>query len=279
MNIMKRTILPAAVLAVLGITPAWGGTPTPSITSEHNLNSTITKDERQKDIDDLTQKIIQNPNDSSLYEKRLNDYVALNNTKKALEDANIMLKIDPRNPTFHNERGIIYLDMAKKNKHPDYYSSLAIEDFSEVVQYAKKKKNYMEEGYWHTGEAYALSGDYDKAHNMMDSAMRFFPDDPETYCHVALIYKWKEKYDDAVTAMNKAISFDTNNIINRMELADILEKKKSYKDAIDEYTFIINTFPKINMTQEIYSMRADCYDALGQHDAAERDRAFLKMKK
>ncbi|MFC4672115.1 tetratricopeptide repeat protein [Dysgonomonas termitidis] len=196
-----------------------------------------------------------------------NEYLSLENYKKAIKYANIIIDIDSTSPKGFYNRGCIYqiinedslaiLDYNKALKlNPDYsdayynrgiiYEELgeydkALEDYNRAI---KLNPSYIIDVYTNRGNTYLAKEAYDKAISDYGKILAIDSTNIKAYSNRAGAYIMQKEYDKALTDCNKAIGLDSTNINAYQKRASVYEAQKEYKQALDDYGKILHLDPQ-----------------------------------
>lgn len=166
-------------------------------------------------------------------EKRKKEYI-----DKSIIEFKKTLECFPEYPFAHYCLGLAYM---KSDDTPD-----AIANF-EIALTKSTKPNY--ELFNNLGISYVNYGQYEKATNILDTAIRYFPKRKDAFCNIAWAYLKEQKNGEAIVFGNKAIEIDSNysraymnagcGYMNLNDNAHALEylKKAVALDSLDPLTW------------------------------------------
>ena len=196
-----------------------------------------------------------------------NEYVSLENYKKAIKYSNTIIAIDSTSPKGFYNRGCIYqiqdedslaiLDYNKALKLNSDYSDAyynrgiiyeergdydkALEDYNKAI---KLNPSYIIDVYTNRGNTYLAKEVYDKAIADYSKILNIDSTHTKAYSNRAGAYIMQKEYDKALTDCNKAIALDSTNINAYQKRASVYEAQKEYKEAMDDYGKILNLDPQ-----------------------------------
>lgn len=195
-----------------------------------------------------------------------NEYLSLENYKKAIKYANIIIGIDSTSPKGFYNRGCIYqildedslaiLDYNKALKLNSDYSDAyynrgiiyeesgnydkALEDYNRAI---KLNPSYIIDIYTNRGNTYLAKEAYDKAISDYDKILSIDSTNIKAYSNRAGAYIVQKEYDKALIDCNKVITLDSTNINIYKKRASIFEAQKKYGEALDDYEKILALDP------------------------------------
>lgn len=165
-----------------------------------------------------------------------NSHLVVGDNQAAFVEFQKALELDPRNAAVHNAIGVVYLNLSDYRKarqyfreavdldssYSDAYNNLCYADYNlkmwqEAVKSCLKALEnplYLtaEKAYYNLGRAYYRMGEYVKAEQAYQSAVKRFPrGDPNlslAYYGLALIYNARDMYGEAASAMARAVELD-----------------------------------------------------------------------
>jgi tetratricopeptide (TPR) repeat protein len=89
------------------------------------------------------------------------------------------------------------------------------------------------------GWNYIASGDYEKAREVLETALRKAPNNVRVMKLLGWAYMYDEKYDDALMLYQKVLSIEPNDALSRNNLGYICYKKKIFGEAIEHLSKVI----------------------------------------
>lgn len=89
------------------------------------------------------------------------------------------------------------------------------------------------------GWNYIASGDYEKAQEVLETAMKKAPSDVRVMKLLGWAYMYEEKYDDALMLYQKVLSIEPQDDLSRNNLGYICYKKKIFGEAIEHLSRVI----------------------------------------
>jgi type IV pilus assembly protein PilF len=165
-----------------------------------------------------------------------NSHLVVGDNQAAFVEFQKALELDPRNAAVHNAIGVVYLNLSDYRKarqffmeavdldssYSEAYNNLCYADYNlmkwqeavESCMEALENPLYLtaEKAYYNLGRAYYRMGEYEKAEQAYQSAVKRFPrDDPNlslAYYGLALTYNARGMYGEAASAMARAVELD-----------------------------------------------------------------------
>lgn len=156
-----------------------------------------------------------NPNDPTILHSRGVTYGQLEKYDKALADFNRALELRPDSPGTLINRGNAYTELARYD-----------EAFADLNRSLELNPNDPA-AFNNRGNAYFRLKRYDKALADFNRALELRPNDPETIRNRGLTYAKLERYDETFTDFNRALELEPDNAGTLYDLActsSLLEK-------------------------------------------------------
>lgn len=229
--------------------------------TKHNLSNKALAEVNIKNyaqaIEDYTEAIKLDKNDSKIYAARAFVYAQQNDYEKAKSDYDEAIKINPEEPSYYENRGIMKLSLMKYND--------AIDDFSIAI----KKKDDEPEFYFNRGNARLENGDnigaiqdYDEAIKLDGKNYRFFHNRgmakrrignlkeslydfneslkinnsiPNLFSSRGALLMDMKKYKEAIEDFSAALLLDENDYTNYYNRGNAKSSLGDYKAAINDY--------------------------------------------
>jgi Flp pilus assembly protein TadD len=190
------------------------------------------------------------------YNNRGNYLLSQEEYKKAIDDFNKALALDPENDYAYNLRGMAFMNQGKFSE--------AIDDFNKVIELDSGNAiAYVSRGWVHMNE-----GRNEEAINDFNRGIELDPDYATAYNDRGIYYYKQERYDEAKKDFDKAIALDPGYAEAYFDRANVSMQEKRYREAISFYTRAIET--KDNFAQAYYNRGiAEFYS--GRKNAACRD--------
>ena len=176
--------------------------------------------------------------------------------KRAMEDYNQVIRLDPKNDKAYKNRGGIYVAMGDYDR--------AIVDLNQSIRL--NPDNYG--AYISRGSANDGKGNYDSAINDFNQAIRIKPDNPMAYTNRGTEYSAKGDYDRAIADYNQAIRLDPNYANAYSNRGVAYFKKGDYDRAVADFTQAIRLYPNFAVA---YRNRGFAYFKKGDYDRAIAD--------
>ena len=143
--------------------------------------------------------------------------------RKAIEEYEKVISIEPFNVEAYNNLGMAYKDLGELDKAIDYYrQAIALDP-------------RYERAHCNLAIAFYLKGDLDAAVSEARLAIALNPEDIESYNNLGLFYKESNRVHEAMEAFLKALALDPGYAPAHYNLALLLEKEGRTKEAISHY--------------------------------------------
>jgi len=246
--------------------------------------------------DRWTPKIQANPKDPKNYVGRAYDYMLLCEDEKELADFSTALSLDPRNKEALHERILLLGDLGRKEEalrdcntlikaYPK--STLGYEHRCIVYQSMQKLKEALADTdaalkiepnavtvWQYRCSIFINQGDSAGALKCLTRLTELSPDNSTNFSVRANYYVKRKEYSKAIADLTQTIKLRQGEFEPFIMRADVFKKMKEYRKAIADYTRAIemNRF----RAGYAYKGRGECYKALGDGAAAERD--FVQSK-
>ncbi|GAB4389438.1 MAG: hypothetical protein Kow0025_14760 [Thermodesulfovibrionales bacterium] len=198
-----------------------------------------------------------------------NSYLVVGENQAAFVEFQKALELDPRNEKVHNAIGVVYLNLDDYGKAREYFAnavrldpsfseafnnlcfaSYSLKRWSDAVEACRKALEnplYLtpEKAYYNMARAYYRMGEYRKAEEAYEDAIKRFPREAPNrfiaYYGLALAYNALEMYGKAASTMAKAVRMDPafEGDINKAEEAfrtmeaRTAEEQKDFRDLIE----------------------------------------------
>jgi len=75
-------------------------------------------------------------------------------------------------------------------------------------------------------------------------------------------------YDQAIEAYSKVLNLDSGNFEARLKRAKLYVELRDFSEALDDLDSAVKVNP---YSGDVYSLRSQCYDALGDQEKARQD--------
>lgn len=243
-------------------------------------NETLSKDPLERDIQILTNKLLDSPKNSFLYYQRGQLYWQQKENEKALNDFYKMTSYDSTKPMYYEvlasffvdnmniERGIQALDYAiKLDPYNAKYHvmqgkySLYIKKYQDAINHlnnALKRDVHNPEAYLYKAYVYMESKNIDKAISNLITASEQDPTWDAPYELLGQIYADK-KDDLCLKYFDNAANANSKNSSALNQKAFYLKEKGKVKEAEEIYQNIVNKFPQ--NADAIYNLGVINYEA------------------
>ncbi len=241
--------------------------------------------------DRWTPKILQDPRNPANYVGRAKDHMVLCEDDKALADFGKALQLDPTNREALERRILLLGDMGRKeealrdcnaliNAYPQ--STLGYENRCIVHQSMQKLKEALADtdaalkifpkavkAWQYRCSIYVNLGDSVNAVKCLTKLTELDPTNSTNFSVRANYYIKGKEYDKAISDLTQVVKYRPDEFEPFIMRADVYKEMKQYQKAIADYSRAIdmNKF----RAGRAYKGRAECYKALGNTVAAERD--------
>lgn len=222
-------------------------------------------------IETATQAIALNPNDAKFYEIRGNTYYFDFQPEKALVDFRKMISLDQTNDRYYNN----YLKLLNEKRLDEEMMNLYPRFVKALPQIKENTgKSFLHDVYFYFALPFERSGNYDKALELLNEAIKINNTASMYYNNRGLIYQDKGDLKAALKDLNKAIelkSDDANYFENRFS---IHFQNKDYENARKD---LLKVLALGNSEGYIYANLANTYQMQGKsREAAENYDIALK---
>ncbi len=213
-----------------------------------------------------------------VYQMRGLSYFNKGNYKEAIDDFTEFLKTNKHSHTIYYKRGLAY----EKANDP----VKAEEDFKKACMYgyevACNKKvasvgDFVDTGnetkrtandWYNIGIGFCGTGDYKKALEPLNAAVKLDPKMTDAYLFRGLTYRKLNKYNEAMEDYNKIISLEPNNKKAFNNRGVVYWKLKKYNEALVDYNKTISLDPNDYV---VYNNRGVLHFEMGNYEKALLD--------
>jgi tetratricopeptide (TPR) repeat protein len=150
-------------------------------------------------IKQLNQLILENRKFPMAYAQRAYQYYLQGDYPAAISDYDSAIMLDPRNPEYLLERGILYERIQEID--------LAIEDFNAVIHLDENNG----QAWYNLANAYFLKNQYHTSIEYYTQAIHLSPNMPEMYYNRSLAHYYLRDTEKACADMRKALSLGSKN--------------------------------------------------------------------
>jgi len=211
----------------------------------------------QDALDAYNAAILVNANFAPSYLGRARANMELNPKKNALDDLNKAVSLDPGYTEAYMERGMYYLTIKKdfKAAQKDLEQAASLSDSplveinlarvllaldeNEAALEAAKKANQLDvtmlDGYLVLGMAYRASGNIDQAVSVLETYLKYKPDNAEAYSVLGMAYYNTEDYITAQKNLEQSVRLNKNNPDAFYWLGQTYMAQKDYANAMASY--------------------------------------------
>ncbi|GGA15381.1 hypothetical protein CYANOKiyG1_29370 [Okeania sp. KiyG1] len=179
--------------------------------------------ESKRNIKKYTKEIEAQPNSKTIYYKRGNAYLDIENIEAAFKDYTASVKIDPEYAPAYVGRGNIYQKKGDKDA--------AFKEYSNAVNIDPK----YAPAYVGRGDVYQKKGDKDAAFKEYSNAVNIDPKYAPAYVGRGDVYQKKGDKDAAFKEYSNAVNIDSKYAPGYVGRGDIYQKKGDKDAALQEY--------------------------------------------
>lgn len=223
----------------------------------------------------LNKKILDNPDDASLYHERAKIYLQFKQLEDAINDAKRAIRIDTTNAAFYlteadiffaanetrNAKDVLEIVVKKFPENTDgllklgelYYFVKQYENAFAKINQALKVNENLAKGYYLKGNIYKEIGDTAKAVSSLETAIEQDNKNPGIFLDLGLIYAAK-KNPLAFEYYDNAINLDPTNSEALYAKAKLFQDMNQIKEATALYERILKNNP--NHTFSLYNLGA-----------------------
>ncbi len=176
-------------------------------------SATTSKDDDKDAIERYDEAIRLDPEDADAYIKRGNSYYKLTQYKRAIEDYDKALLIDPgnRTATAWRDRVVLILSIIVDQYFNSAYYCADKGDYQKAVEFYNEAIRLNPQdamAYNNRGWAYNELGQHERALRDFDEAIRLSPDDANAYFNRAYAHAELGQHTQAIEDLNEAIILD-----------------------------------------------------------------------
>lgn len=162
-----------------------------------------------EDIDNITQRIANNPNDPELYFSRANLYYEYNGYENAINDLQQALSMDSTNIDYLHSLADVYLDY--------YKSRLALETMEKTVELHPEHIHSLLK----LSEFQLILTKYDASLKTIDRILKLDPQNAEAYFMMGMTFKDMQDTARAINSFQEAVDLNSNLIDGWLELGQL----------------------------------------------------------
>ena len=174
----------------------------------------------------------------------------------AIEDFNVVIKLDPRFVQAYVNRSGVYNEKGEFDK--------AIEDSNMAIQLSPK----LAEAYVNRGNAYSGKDEFDKAIKDYNIGIKLKPTLAETYANRGNAYNRKGEFDKAIKDYNIGIKLKPTLAETYYGRGNAYNRKGEFDKAIKDYSMVIKLDSNI---PDAYNNRGVAYIRIGNVNRAIED--------
>jgi tetratricopeptide (TPR) repeat protein len=197
-----------------------------------------------------------NANYAPSYLGRARATFALNSKKNVIPDLNKAIDVDSNYVEAYLERGLYYFQKKDlKSAQTDLEQAAALRD-SPLVEInlarvllaldenaaaleAAKKANELDltmvDGYLVLGMAYRANGQIDQAVDVLETYLKYQPDNAEAFAVLGAAYYNRGDYETALKNLKQAVRLDSTNSDGYFWMGQIYMEQKDYTNALSSY--------------------------------------------
>lgn len=185
-----------------------------------------------KAIEYFDEKNIEPSKLSLTYRGRARAYMELQEYQKALDDLNVAITLNPKDPVTYNNRGVVFFFMKKYDK--------AFEDYNK----AKDLDPFYADVYSNLGHIFYLKGNQEEAIRNFFKALDLSPTKPEyVYNNLGAIYADRKEFQKALKYLKKSIEINPKYAEPYFTLGMIYIYKGEIEKAKEALKTFINNAP------------------------------------
>lgn len=207
-------------------------------------------------LEALTLATQQYPQETTAWVKRGSLLADAGLLPAAVQDFNVAIELEPRNPKLLNTRGYFFL-LAKN------YDAAA-RDFSAAIaldlQYPQPYNN--------RGLVHIARQDYVAAIREFDAALDIDREYVDATNNRGFALLQLERYEEALAAFTRALEIDPNYLNALNNRGRVLERMERYEESVADFTRAIELAPQ---QLQYYTHRAEAYRLWGRHAEARQD--------
>ncbi|MBP9093762.1 tetratricopeptide repeat protein [bacterium] len=190
-----------------------------------------------------------------------NGFIAKNNHRKALPYLDRAIELDPKSAEAYYLRGHVYFSLEELD--------LAERDLNRSISLNPR----LAVAYWQRARVYGEKGKIDLALSESAKAIKLAGSASQSWWYQDRATWYVQKGDNvhALEEYNRTIQTNPKDLWPYFFRASIYYKTGSYSKAIADLN-IAGKPPSSVSLGRIRQLRAQCYDKLGQHDLAAKDR-------
>jgi tetratricopeptide (TPR) repeat protein len=181
----------------------------------------------------------------------------MNNTAAALAYLDTAIQMNPENPDYYVNRGLIYQETSREAQaEADYLMALELNPQHDLARYnmavlkentndpAKAEAYYTQSiqdnpsspyAYRQRGYRRMMAGEYNQALADFNEVLSLDPNDVETLINRGILYEKKQLYDIAIDDYSNAIRLKPGLAKAYFNRGNSLYKQGNYKDALNDY--------------------------------------------
>jgi tetratricopeptide (TPR) repeat protein len=240
----------------------------------------------------FTAAINLDPNLVEAYVNRANVYMKMGENDLAIEDFDMVNKLDPKDGTSWLRNGNLNFDKKEYKKAGDKFAGYLniepkelviydriiscfknIEDYQKALFYAKKKLEVKEtpETHFEIASLYYILQNYKSAEVSYREAIKESPANIDYHNGLALALYFQDRYDAAIGETNIVLRADKNNKQAFLTRARSYHKKIDYTYAINDMSKVIVLYQNDDDYLDNLNFRGDLYLEFSQHMNAISD--------
>lgn len=193
--------------------------------------------------------------------KMANSFIAKNSHRKALPYLNRAIELDPKSAEAYYQRGYVHFSLEELD--------LAERDLNRAISLNPR----LAEAYWQRARVYGEQGKLDLALSESAKGIELAGSKCRSHWFQDRATWYSQKGDNvhALEEYNRTIQANPKDLWPYFFRASIYYKTGSYSKAIADLNIAGKPQSEVSLGR-VRQLRAQCYDKLGQHDLAAKDR-------
>lgn len=175
------------------------------------------KKEKKSDIQILSEKIAQNPNDINLLYNRVAYNKSRNNLESVLYDLKEIVRLDSLNAMSHNNIAKVYFELSKLKNQNSSYPSLVKHHLERSIDLDKNNS----EGYALLGELFLAYYKYEDAIKLFNSSLKIEYNQYKTHMLMGYAFKEMGLTKNAIDCFRNSLNINPDFFESHMQLGHI----------------------------------------------------------
>ena len=182
-----------------------------------------------------------------------------------------LIRLCPENPEYHNELGLIYYKLYRRDQANDQVNDQALQE----ILIAIHLKPDFASAHNNCGLAYERKGDTNRALKQYHQAIKFDPNLTAAYCNIALIHVKQKEINEAINKFKKADELTPNESFISDWLGYLYARQGHLDKALNALKVAVKVDSKDRRKR---AALADIYHRLGRDADFEKQRDIcMKM--